>query len=212
MAETQDRPQGTKAQADQAKKSGLSFTVPVDNRPTTSAVLPRVHNPVYDEDQQIVRTNVLLRNETTVNINEYDPDIHGPMIEETDDEYKRRMSSAPSGRMMGAVHPRTTIPNLHSFDSTQISAPPPVVPLPQTIDPLQAGMPVVMSEEPNPNLLNPPSMAQTTQQALEQRQQLLHQEQQRLNDDKKRFDEQQKQRAGSTRKAGEKAGEKDEKK
>lgn len=183
MAETQTD-KGKRA----AEKSGMVFSVPVDNRPVSSpVVMPTRANPVYAEDQDIVRTNVLLRSGTTVNINDYDEEVHGPSVEESDDEYRRRMMSAPDGRAAGLAHPRTTIANLHTFDSTQVAAEQPHVISPPMINPVAAGLPVITSEEPNPRLVNPGTVA-TSEQALEQRQQQLTAQQQQLDEEKRRLE------------------------
>jgi hypothetical protein len=105
-----------------------------------------------DDDSEVVRQNVLLRNGTTVNADDYDEDVHGPSIEESDDEYLARMRSYPTGREIGRATMPTTIPNLQTFDSTQVpDLTPPVVTTPPAV---VAGQPVLTSDEPNSNLVD----------------------------------------------------------
>ncbi len=204
-------------QTDKSKKasSGVVFSLPVDNRPLTSVVMPTLANPVYAEDQPIVRTNVLLRSGTTVSINDYDEEVHGPSVDESDDEYRRRMMSAPDGRAAGLAHPRTTIANLHTFDSTQVAAAQPQQIVPPTISPVAAGLPVITSDEPNPRLINPsPSGVATDAQSLEFRQQQLTAQQQQLDEEKKRLEASKSERANlrSSGTAGTQVKESDKKK
>jgi hypothetical protein len=120
------------------KKSGMVSSVPQDNRPMTSSRPTGQDNPAYGDDVDIERTNVLLKNGTTVNIDDYDPTVHGKSVEESDDEYKSRMMSAPSGRPITAAAPRTTIGNLDTFDTTQAAA---ATPIPAPV-PVVAAKPV----------------------------------------------------------------------
>jgi hypothetical protein len=135
--------------------SGMQFTVGTPQVPAWSP--HRNTSPVYDDDKKVERQNVLLRNGTTVAIDDYDPDVHGPSVEETDDEYRMRMKSQPTGRPGGTMHAPTTIPNLQTFDSTLVPnlaaappTPPPVV---------LAGSPVMTTEEKNPNLVDAAALA-----------------------------------------------------
>jgi hypothetical protein len=144
-------------------ESGMVYSVPTDNRPIyPSSVLATPPNPAYDnEDEPLERTNVLLRNGTTVSIAEYDEEVHGPAIEETDDDYRTRMKSQPSGRLTTGFHARTTIPNLHTFDSTQVAA---EIALP-VLPPVIATFPskaVVTTDEPNKKLVPMPGADEET--------------------------------------------------
>jgi hypothetical protein len=110
-------------------------------------------------DQEVVRHNYLLKNGTTISADDYDEynedDPNRPkIVEETDEEYLRRLASAPSGRPGTPMHPRTTIANLHTYDSTQVQTPPTPVPVP-TVGGIIDSKPVMTSDEPNTNLLDP---------------------------------------------------------
>lgn len=109
-----------------------------------------------DDKDKVVRSHVLLRNGTTVAIDDYDEKVHGKKVEETDDQYNARLAARPSGIAPGMMHPRTTLANLHTYDSTQVPAAVAVVPAPlPAVSPLATGMPVATTEEPNTNLLDP---------------------------------------------------------
>lgn len=146
-------------------------TVPQDNVPMTSSVLPKVEHPAYAEGVPVARTNVLLRNGTTVAIDDYDEKVHGKKVEETDEAYRHRMSLQPSGRTPGLLHPRTTLPNLHTFDSTQVPVTPvaPVIPPTPAIPASVAGLPVLIADEENHRLLNPPASQVIPTAAAQQR-------------------------------------------
>lgn len=108
-----------------------------------------------EEQQDVVRQNYLLKNGTTISVDDYDEDTHD-IVEESDEEYLRRLASAPNARPSGLVHARTTIPNLHTYDSTQVPpADVPVIPPPGINTVIPDAKPVVTSDDPNTNLLDP---------------------------------------------------------
>jgi hypothetical protein len=110
-----------------------------------------------EEQQEVVRQNYLLKNGTTVSVDDYDEDKHD-IVDETDEEYTRRIHSAPNARMPGPMHPRTTIANLHTYDSTQVQTPAAALPPPQVIGTAgvaEISRPVATTDEPNTNLLDP---------------------------------------------------------
>lgn len=107
-----------------------------------------------EDKQEVVRQNYLLRTGGTISADDYDEDKH-VIIEETDDQYTQRMESAPNGRAPGPMHPRTTIANLHTYDSTQVGAPAQPVAGPPVLSTIPDAKPVATSDEPNTNLLDP---------------------------------------------------------
>jgi hypothetical protein len=183
----------------EAGESRMIDRMPIDNRPLTSPVAPTsVRHPAYEEDQPVERTNVLLYNGTTVNINDYNEDVHGPSVDESDDEYRMRMASMPSGRALGTLYPTTTLPNLHTFDATQAMAPIAPLPPPPMFDMLAARRAVATDDEeqePNPRLFNPGATVRPDQTIEQRRSQLqqqmtqLDQEEQRQNEQKERKQE-----------------------
>lgn len=70
-----------------------------------------------EKKEKIERQHVLLKNGTTVAIDDYDEKIHGKAQEENDDQYMSRINARPSGQPVAGVTPRTTIPNLRTYDS-----------------------------------------------------------------------------------------------
>lgn len=77
--------------------------------------------------------NYLLRSGMgTVSADDYDPDVHGPVVIETEEQYEARISGVkdPSRRPINPVLPTapanpTTIQNLHTYDPSQVKAPAP---------------------------------------------------------------------------------------
>lgn len=131
--------------------TGMQTTV---GSPQVPAWQPhRVHSPAYNEDMDIVRQNVLLKNGTTVAIDDYNEDVHGPSVQETDDEYRMRMMAQPSGRPGGTAHMPTTLPNLATFNSALLPQlqQPSLTPPPTVI----AGQPVATTDEPLEGIINP---------------------------------------------------------
>lgn len=86
-------------------------------------------------DQKVVRQNVLLKSGMgTVSTEDYDPKVHGPAVEETDEQYESRITGRPvlpTTPAPGFVPGRTTIAGLATFDPASVPAPPaPVAPAP----------------------------------------------------------------------------------
>jgi len=169
---------------------GLVSRVPQDNRPVSAARLPQPYNPAYAENMEITRTNVLLRNGTTVAIDDYEEEVHGKSVEESDEDYRRRMMSQPSGRPMGALAMPTTVANLHTFDSTELPlATPPVV---QPVLSIVQGMPVQTSDDPNPNLVDlaPAGAPRTQDEVLDARESQVTAQQAQIESDRARLEAQ----------------------
>lgn len=107
-----------------------------------------------EEQQEVVRQNYLLKNGTTVSVDDYDETKHD-IVDESDEEYLRRIQSAPNARPAGPMHPRTTIANLHTYDSTQVKQEQAPVHTPPISGAIPDAKPVATSDEPNTNLLDP---------------------------------------------------------
>lgn len=123
-------------------------TTPATAKPSDSVDKAKKSLEVDGQPFPVVRQHVLLRNGTTVAIDDYEPAIHGKQVEESDDQYLMRIGSAPNGRPSSNI-PMTTIPNLQSadaqklFDSSRASAAQPITP---AIAPAVVGSPVVTEE------------------------------------------------------------------
>lgn len=108
--------------------------------------------------ESVERTHYLLKNGTTVAIDDYDEKIHGKKVEETDEQYRARIEErARYGRTAGSpMHPRTTIQNLHTYDSTQVQQPAAVAqPFPALGGPQVEPKAVATEDGPNTNLVDP---------------------------------------------------------